>query len=167
MILLLWVTARSYLSSIFDDSPPHWTIIVLTGMVVVDYVVIAVFIAVYMWVGSDGPNLLAEGAGRLKSIGYRIVYLVWQALQPDQAGETKTLNIAIFTSLGYSLASAFFVGLAVYLSSAFWNSSSTWVDFAFVATAFWVMIVALIPLGALLAPTFGPRRAAARSRSAT
>jgi hypothetical protein len=162
VILLLWVTARSYLSSIFDDSPPHWTTIVLTGMVVLDYLVIAVFIAVYMWVGSAGPGGPAEGAGKLRTVGYSVVNLVWKALQPDEGGETKTLNIAIFTSLGYSLASAFFVGLSAYLSSAFWNSSSTWVDFAFVATAFWVLIVALIPLGALLAPTFGPRRAAAR-----
>jgi CubicO group peptidase (beta-lactamase class C family) len=166
VILLLWVTARSYLSSIFDDSPPHWTTSVLTGMVVVDYLVIALFIAVYMWVGSAGPSQPSEGAGGLRSVARGVIKLVWMTLQPDQDGETKTLNIAIFTALGYSLVSAFLVGLVVFGSATFWNSSSTWVDFAFVATAFWVMIVALIPLGALLAPTFGPRRAAARSHSA-
>jgi hypothetical protein len=166
VVLLLWVTARSYLSSIFDDSPPHWTTSVLTGMVVVDYLVIALFIAVYMWVGSAGPSLPTERAGRLRTLAHRLVKLVWMALQPDQDGETKTLTVAIFTALGYSLLSAFFVGLVVYGSATFWNSSSTWVDFAFVATAFWVLIVALVPLGALLAPTFGPRRAAARSHSA-
>jgi hypothetical protein len=165
VVLLLWVTARSYLSSIFDDSPPHWTSSVLTGMVVVDYLVIALFIAVYMWVGSAGPSLPTERAGRLRTVAHGLVKLVWMALQPDQDGETKTLTVAIFTTLGYSLLSAFFVGLVVYGSSTFWNSSSTWVDFAFVATAFWVLIVALVPLGALLAPTFGPRRAAARSHS--
>jgi len=92
-----------------------------------------------------------------------ILNLTWKGLQPDRSGETTTLKVALFSALGYSLLSAFIAGWVVYGPATFWNSSGVWVNSAFVATVIWVLVVALVPLAALLAPTFGPQNAATRS----
>lgn len=172
VIFLLWVTARSYLSSVFDDRPPGWATSALTGILIVDYVVIAMFVGVYAWVNTSeegwppvrgGPEKLPASQKYDFVPKFRIlnglINLVWQALQPDEIGETTTLKIALFTVSGYSLLSALFTGFVIYVPAALWNSSSAWVNFMFVGTAVWVLVVALIPLGALLAPTFGPKKA--------
>jgi hypothetical protein len=197
VMLFLWVTGRSYISSIFDDRPPHWATSVLTGLFIVDLVVIGLFTGVYIWVSPDATRTRAREAAvalpqptsgmpanrllqtvawvpdkLLASQDYAflprfrllngLINLVWQGLQPDEAGKTRTLKIAIFTASGYSLLSAVFSGVVIYGPASFWVSSSAWAELVYTATVVWVLLVALIPLGSLLAPTFGPRRAAGR-----
>jgi hypothetical protein len=61
MISFLWITARSYLSSIFDDHPPNWAVEMLTSILVVEYVVIVIFAGVYLWVSKSGSGKSAIG----------------------------------------------------------------------------------------------------------
>jgi hypothetical protein len=161
MISLLWVTARSYLFSIFDDRPPNWAVTMLDVILAVEYIVVVIFIAVYWLTSRPGSGKPDPSHVLRSSVLKRLVKLVWEGLQPDERGETKTLKIALFTASGYSLLSSLFAALVVYSPATLWNSSRGFVDFVFVATASWVLIVALVPLAALLAPTFGPRRAPA------
>lgn len=157
VILFLWVTARSYLASIFNDHPPGWASGVLTGVLVVDLVVVALFVTVYAWIDPAETRFVPR-SGLLGGL----IRLVWQGLQPDAAGETKTLRFAIFTASGYSLLSAGFTGFVIGGPASFWVSSTAWAKVVYTATVIWVLLVGLIPLGALLAPTFGPGRAAGR-----
>jgi hypothetical protein len=215
VVLFLWVSARSYVSSIFNGGPPHWATILLTILLIVDYVIILVFAFVYWAVSSKKVQKRATGQvpapesrvgnrtpGWFRSklevhsltlskvpilnllpgflnwvlehqqydfIRFRLVNgilnLTWEGLLPDQSGKTTTLKVAVFAASGYSLLSAFFAGFVIYGPASFWNSSGFWVNSAFVAIIIWVLVGALVPLGALLAPTFGPRIGKAATRS--
>ena len=184
------LTARSYLSAVFNGSPPSWANTLLIVMTIVDYAAIILFVAVYnlhprkrdgnvarddnvrqatpdsppsKWIPSQ---LWKHLAGPQKeyfvnnSILNGFLNWVWEELQPDGSGEVTTLNLAIFCSLIYSVASAGAAGLAILSSVTFWNSPTAGVAAVAIAlTVIWVLLVSLLPLSALLAPAFGPQRA--------
>lgn len=173
VILLLYMTARSYLSAIFNGQVPSWGHILLVAVLIFDYCAVSLFIVVYFWGSSRNPiGSNAEQEPRterfvsISSVNWILNY-IWRLLHPDLVDQVKTLKLTIFLSVGYTLATVIGASFLVITTPPFWAPGRPLATVLIFATILWVLVVSLIPLAALLAPSFGPRseRAARAGRS--
>lgn len=140
VIFLFIVTTRSYLSAIFKNNVPDWALGIFYGCLVFDAVIAVLYVA-YMSFGS-GNSIMQRGDVAL-----------------------KTLKAAIYVSVVYSLLS---VSLATLLADSplhFWASGKWLANIIISAAVIWVLVVSLVPLAALLVPSFGPDASAAEPAS--
>jgi hypothetical protein len=160
---LLVMTAASYLFAFFRAHAPTWAYIVVWTIWAIDYVVIGLFCLVYVWyVWVRRQNLMQSGTEQVQFVNYRLVgsavnkilNAVLKLLRPG--GVVSALRWAILLSVIYTVVS---VGCAVAFVSIpvrDWNSSSFWIQAIVVFTIVWVLSGSLIPMAALLTPSFGP-----------
>jgi len=164
---LLVMTAVSYLFAFFRAGAPTWTYIVVWAIWGIDYVVIGLFCLVYVWYvwvrREDLMKPIGPGeSGWVQFVNYPLVgealnkamNVVLYVLRPG--GVVRALRWAIVLSVVYTIVS---VGCAVAFVSIpvhAWNSSSFWIEAIVVFTIFWVLAVPLVPMAALLTPSFGP-----------
>jgi hypothetical protein len=164
---LLVMTSASYLFAFFRAHAPTWTYIVVWTIWVIDYLVIGLFCLVYVWyVWVRRENLMRpeskDGPEKEQFVNYRVVgpfinetlNAVLKVLRPG--GVVRALRWAILLSVAYTVVS---VGCAVAFVSIpvhDWNSSPWYIEVIVVFTIIWVLSVSLIPMAALLTPSFGP-----------
>jgi hypothetical protein len=167
---LLVMTSASYLFAFFRAHAPTWTYIVVWTVWIIDYLVIGLFCLVYVWfVWVRRENLMQpEGPDGFKKVQFvtdglaasfinETLNAVLKVLRPG--GVVRALRWAIVLSVVYTIAS---VGCAVAFVSIpvrDWNSSPWYIEVIVVFTILWVLSASLIPMVALLTPSFGPSAA--------
>jgi hypothetical protein len=169
VMFLLWVTTRSYLYAIFGSHVPLWADTLVRIEVGADYIILILYLVVHRWWQRkilpwldnriEGPDKI-----RLRKELYRgaknIMNLMWELVQPDSGGGIKTprmLKTAVMSSLFYSIGSVIIGGGIVLIPVTFWSSGHLLVYLIIGGTITWVLLVTLLPLGALLAPGYGPQ----------
>jgi len=177
VIVLVWMTAKSYLTGIYTRIPwwaAHWVLWIL----VIDLAMVLIILGVYRFVNGKGPAELEKMRARSEqrkrdrthragqqrpaaSIPERMSDLVAAAgmtiARPDEMRMIRTVQIAIYCTVAYSLFSVVGAIGAVLEPPRFWNHPHPLLTFAIGTTVVWVLLVSLVPLGTLLAPAFGPR----------
>jgi hypothetical protein len=164
---LLVMTSTSYLFAFFRAHAPTWAYILVWTIWGFDYVVIGLFCLVYVWyVWVRRRNLMqpaaSDGSEWVQFVNYPVVgpvinetmNTVLKVLRPS--GVVSALRWAIMLSVAYTIVS---VGCAVAFVSipvGDWNSLPWWIEAIVVFTIIWVLFGSLIPMGALLTPSFGP-----------
>jgi hypothetical protein len=169
VMFLLWVTTRSYLHAIFGGHVPLWADTLVRIEVAADYIILILYLVVHRWWERkilprlddriEGPDKIPLRKEVYQGIR-KILNLIWVIVQPDSGGGIKTLRmlkIAVMSSLFYSIGSVVMGGATVLIPVAFWNSTHLLVYVVIGGTITWVLLVALLPLGALLAPGYGPQ----------
>jgi hypothetical protein len=164
---LLVMTAVSYLFAFFRAGAPTWAYIVVWAIWGIDYVVIGLFCLVYVWYvwvrREDLLKPIGPGqSGWVQFVNYplvgevlnRTMNVVLNVLRPG--GVVRALRWAVVLSVVYTIVSVGCAVAFVSIPAHDWNSSSFGIEVIVVFTIVWVLAVPLVPMAALLTPSFGP-----------
>jgi hypothetical protein len=134
---LLYLTARSYLLAIFNGIVPILgTVVLLHG---------------YLYVGIAAVLVVTISAlTRRKFPNNRV--LRW-LVKDDRRHFVKTLKIAIYSSVGYTVISVLAAAGTASWPARDWNPRYPWVRLTIAGTVVWVSMAALVPILLLLART--------------
>jgi hypothetical protein len=138
---LIWMTTRGYVFAMFRSNAPSWTSYVLYGSMGLGFATSLIFLMASLKSRSfDNP--------------------ISRILKANNAQQyLRALQVAIYSSLAYSLLSVIWASIVASTPVHFWNPTHFWVKVIIAATIFWVLLVSLIPLAALmvrLVPSFSP-----------
>ncbi len=146
IIALLFLTAQSYVSSIFVKHVPTWASDLTIGGLIADGLVF-----LYVWLGT----LVLRPESKFSN-----------SLHPNGAGALDAVRRATYATMGYSLISVIAVTFVVLQPVPFWHHSHVLLNVMIAGTIVWVQVMSMAPLGLLLAPAFGPKTPTAGPASA-
>jgi hypothetical protein len=157
---LLVMTAVSYLFALFRGHAPAWMYYLVWAAWGLDYVVIGLFCLLYIlyvWDGRMGPARQEAPIRPARGLSWLATVVRDRVLKILRGSLTATLRWGIFLTVGYTLAGVGWTIAFITIPVHIWNSSSRWVDVIVVFTVIWVLVGSLVPMAALLVPSFGPK----------